>query len=485
MQHKYRVFLVCATGIFVTVFDTSAAIVALPTIAAEFGADLTVTQWVLLGNNLTIAAFLVPAGRASDLVGRKLIYVVGCAIFAIGAAISWSATSIAILIFARCIVGIGSAMTQGTAMAILVANFPPAERGRMLGLQLGGVGLGAIAGPALGGLIVGTVGWRSLFAVGVVAMLVIAGAGQVVLRRRLQRPEDVPRFDFGGAALFSATFVAGLLTLTLGPRTGWNHPLTLTGVGTCIALGWAFVHVERRQSHPMLDFDLFRNAAFSLGAVSAVALFMCMSATRFLTPFFLQAIKGFGPTRVGALMLPAAVVTAIVAPFAGRLADRFGARLLANIGFFVALPGLLLYSTVVPSTPTWVIVVGLMTLALGMATFGAPNSAAILNSVEANSYGVASGFVNLCRNGGNVIGIAFGTALVSWTMSSQGYPPSLSEVHATAEAGVFNAFTLGFRSVCQALLLIALPVFAIVVAWSVSHARKDAAAKQPVSPVSD
>ncbi|HMB72088.1 MAG TPA: MFS transporter, partial [Gammaproteobacteria bacterium] len=154
MQHKYRVFLICAAGIFVTVFDTSAAIVALPTISAEFGSDLTVAQWVIMGNSLTIAALLVPAGRLSDIIGRKLIYVVGCAVFTVGAGLSWSASSIAWLILARCIVGVGSAMTQGTAMAILVGNFPPAERGRMLGLQLGGVGLGAIAGPAIGGLIV-------------------------------------------------------------------------------------------------------------------------------------------------------------------------------------------------------------------------------------------------------------------------------------------------------------------------------------------
>jgi EmrB/QacA subfamily drug resistance transporter len=471
LQHKYRVFLICATGIFVTVFDTSSAIVALPTIASEFGSDLTVAQWVIIANNLTIAAFLVPAGRLSDIIGRKLIYVVGCVVFAAGAALCLLSPSIGALILARCIVGLGCAMIQGTAMAILVGNFRPDERGRMLGLQLGGVGLGAIAGPALGGLIVGTIGWRMLFAVGVVAMLLNGIIGQQVLRKRPQRPDDVPSFDFPGAALFSATFVAGLLTLTLAPRTGWNHPNTLLGVAACLGLGWAFVAVERRHPHPILDFRLFRNAAFSLGALAAVALFMCMSATRFLTPFFLQAVKGFDPTRVGVLMLPAAGVTAIAAPFAGRLADRFGVRLFANIGLGIAIVGLVIYGSVQPGSPTWLVVVGLMTLALGMACFGAPNSAAILNSVGAESHGVASGFVNLCRNGGNVIGIAFSTALVTWTMGAAGYPPSLSEVRATAEAGLFSAFTLGFRSVAQALILIALPVFIVVVIWSVVRAR--------------
>ncbi len=472
MQHKYRVFLICATGIFVTVFDTSSAIVALPTIAADFGSDLTVAQWVIIANNLTIAALLVPAGRLSDIVGRKRIYVVGCVIFALGAALCWLATAIGWLIVARCIVGIGCAMTQGTAMAILVSNFAPDERGRMLGLQLGGVGLGAIAGPALGGLIVGTIGWRMLFGVGVVLMLVIGIAGQRVLRKRPTRPEDVPQFDYLGALLFSAIFVAGLLTLTLAPRNGWNDPITLAGIVSCILLGWAFVGVERRHPHPMLDFSLFRNVAFSLGAIAAVALFTCMSSTRFLTPFYLQAIKGFDPTRVGMLMLPAAGVTAVVAPFAGRLADRFGVRLFANIGFGIAIIGLLIYGLVETTSPTWLIVVGLMTLALGMSFFGAPNSAAVLNSVEPESHGVASGFVNLCRNSGNVIGVAFGTALVTWTMGAAGYPPSLGEVRDTAEAGLFAAFTLGLRSVARTLIVLAVPVLLLVVGWSVARARR-------------
>jgi EmrB/QacA subfamily drug resistance transporter len=472
LQHKYRVFLICASGIFVTVFDTSAAIVALPTIAAEFGSDLTIAQWVIITNNLTIAALLVPVGRLSDIIGRKLIYVSGCIAFAVGAVLCAMSTSIGWLILARSIVGIGCAMTQGTAMAILVANFAPDERGRMLGLQLGGVGLGAIAGPALGGLIVGTIGWRALFGIGIALMLIIGIAGQRILRKRTKRPEDVPQFDLPGAILFSATFVTGLLTLTLAPRAGWSDPMTIAGISGVIVFGWAFVLVERRHPDPMLDFSLFRNVAFTLGAIAAVALFTCMSATRFLTPFYLQAIKGFDATGVGMLMLPAAAVTAIAAPFAGRLADRFGVRLFANIGFGIAIVGLVVYSFVETATPTWLIVSALMTLALGMSFFGAPNSAAVLNSVEAQAYGVAAGFVNLCRNSGNVIGVAFGTALVTWTMDAAGYPPSLSEVRDTAGAGLFSAFTLGMQFVAYALIALALPVLVIVVAWSVASARR-------------
>src|SRR5262249_60404569 len=123
LEHKYRVFLVCVIGIFITVFDTSSSIGARPTIAHEFGTDLPTAQWVIIGNGLTIAALLVPMGRVADVIGRKRVYVVGALIFALGAFLAaWSQTAYG-LIGARVVVGVGSAMTQGTAMAILVSSF--------------------------------------------------------------------------------------------------------------------------------------------------------------------------------------------------------------------------------------------------------------------------------------------------------------------------------------------------------------------------
>ena len=189
LEHRHVVFLVCVVGIFITVFDTSSSIVALPTIAREFGTDLLTAQWVIVGNGLTIAALLVPMGRLSDLLGRKRIYVLGALVFAIGALIAaWTAT-IHGLIAARVAVGIGSAMTQATSTAIIVGNFETHERARMLGLQLGAVGLGSIVGPATGGLVVGTAGWRMLFAITAAAMLAITIVAQRKLRRRANRPK--------------------------------------------------------------------------------------------------------------------------------------------------------------------------------------------------------------------------------------------------------------------------------------------------------
>lgn len=453
-------------------FDTSSAIVALPTIAVELGTDLPTAQWVIIGNSLMIAALLVPLGRLSDLIGRKRIYVTGCFIFAVGALFAWLASSTVWLIGARGLVGVGSAMTQATAMAILVGNFDVGERAKMLGMQMAAVGFGAMAGPALGGIIVGEFGWRSLFAITAIAMACVGIGGQRVLRRRPGRssPDDRP-FDTVGAVLFSSLLIAGLLTLTLGPRVGWTAPGTIAGGMILVLLLVAFVATEKRHEAPMLDFRLIRNPAFAFGSLAALVVFMAVSSTRFLAPFFLQGVKGFDPSRVGLLMLPSATITALAAPLAGRLADRFGVRLIANIGFSVAGLGLLIFSFLQISTPIWGVVIGLVVLAFGMSSFSAPNSAAILNAVDAGSHGLAAGVVNLCRNTGNVIGVAFGTAIVTLTMAAAGHPPSLAEVSSSSDVAVYEAFTAGYRSASLALITLVLPVLSVVVVWSI-HAYR-------------
>jgi hypothetical protein len=151
--------------------------------------------------------------------------------------------------------------------------------------------------------------------------------------------------------------------------------------------------------------------------------------------------------------------------------------LFANIGFGTALIGLGMFCLLAPDTATWTVVAALMVLALGMSTFSAPNSASILNSVTDNSHGVAAGFVNLCRNTGNVIGIAFATAIVTLTMSGSGLAPSLSAVDAQSGQGVFAAFTRGVQISSLSLLALALPMLIVLVIWSSSAWRRRQRAK--------
>jgi MFS family permease len=227
-----------------------------------------------------------------------------------------------------------------------------------------------------------------------------------------------------------------------------------------------FVAIERRNAAPMIDLALFRNAEFALGALAALVVFMGIASTRFLVPFFLQAVRGIPAEQVGLVFVPAATVTAIAAPFAGRFADRFGIRLFANVGMSITLLGFATFCLIGIGTPFWRVVAGLMVMSLGMSLFSAANSASMLNSVDEHSHGVAAGFVSLCRNSGNVIGIAFGTVIVTLTMGALGFPPTLAAVGPDAEPAILRSFSAGVGYASAALCVIVLAVLAVVVAWA-------------------
>jgi MFS family permease len=344
----------------------------------------------------------------------------------------------------------------------------------MLGLQLGAVGLGSIVGPATGGIVVGTAGWRVLFAITAAAMLAITLTAQRKLPRRHEaRRTEQPPFDFLGALVLSSFLVALLLTLTIGPNEGWLAPITITGALATAFLMFAFVTLERRSHAPMLDLNLFRKPDFALGALGAFVVFMGISAIRFLVPFFLQGVRGYSAATVGLLIVPAALVTATIAPFAGRLADHWGVRLFANIGLGLTTAGFAVFIGLRVATPVWVIVAGLMVTSFGMAMFGAANSASIMNTVDDKAHGATAGFVNLCRNSGNVVGVTFATVVVTLTMAAGGYPASLRAVGPAADPGVFAAFAAGFDRATTVLTGVALVVLMIVVGWSWrAHARR-------------
>jgi MFS family permease len=187
-------------------------------------------------------------------------------------------------------------------------------------------------------------------------------------------------------------------------------------------------------------------------------------------------------TRVGLVFVPAAAVTVIAAPFAGRFADRFGVRLFANVGMALTLTGFATFCLLDTDTPIWRVVAGLMVMSLGMSLFGAANSASMLNAVDEHSHGVAAGFVTLCRNSGNVVGIAFGTVIVTLTMGVLGYPPTLAAVGPSADRGILRAFTAGVSYASAALCAIVLAALAVLVIWSWrAHARRVAAARGAVT----
>ena len=247
--------------------------------------------------------------------------------------------------------------------------------------------------------------------------------------------------------------------LTWGPRAGWTHPGILSALGVSAGLLWAFVWWELRCPTPIMDVRLFKRKVFSMGVTASYLSFVGSSSVRFLMPFYLQAVLGFSPGKVGLIIVPAAAMMIVTGPVSGRLSDRFGWRWFTMGGLVASVVGVLLLSALTPHSSLGLVIAGMVIQSFGLGMFYAPNNSSILSAVEPSKYGVISGFLNLVRNAGNLTRVAVATALVTATMGSMGYLPSLAAVTAEGDPGVLDAFTSGLRSaylVLAAVLVVGL-----------------------------
>ena len=453
--------------------------VALPNISEHFQTALPTTQWVLIGYTLTISALLLPMGRLADIAGRKRIYLIGFVIFVVAACVAGAAPNMNSLIVIRIVQGAGAAMTQGTSMAMIVASFPPGERGKALGLQMSMVGAGGVAGPAIGGFIVEILGWQWVFfgtavmgAVATISALVLIDSARVGQTRGTRI-----RYDWIGAVLSTGALIVFLNAMTWAPSAGYGHPLVVAAfVGSATLLA-AFVAQELRTSSPMMDIRLFKRRLFALGVLASFLNFLGMQSVRFLMPFYLQAVLGLSPGQVGLLIVPGAVGMIFTGPLSGRLSDKFGWRWFTMGGLLVSAAGLLVLSTLQPDTHFAIAMVGMILQSTGIGLFNAPNNSSVLSAVEPSKFGVISGFLNLVRNSGNLCSIAIATAIVTATMGSLGFEPSLAGVSQEGGAGLLAAFTSGLR--------VAFTTMAVVVLVGVVASAFKGPGYDPIDPPSE
>ena len=377
-NYKWWAFLAIAVGTFVSVLDFGSTLVALPTIAEHFQTDLPTVQWVMVGYALTISALLLPMGRLSDILGRKQVYITGFSVFVIGAAAAGASPNMTVLILARVLMGCGAAMTQGIGLAIITSVFPGNERGKALGLNLSVVGVGSVAGPALGGLLVGTLDWRWVFFISVPAGIVATIAPAIILAkgRSLQdRQQTSPSsslrtgFDWLGVALSAGMLVSLLMVMTLGPQNGWTSPPIIGTALSFVALLGAFMWWELHTPTPLLDLRLFKVRVFSLGISASFISFLGGSSVRFLMPFYLQKVLGYSPTQVGLILVPSALCMIVMAPLSGRFSDRYGWRKFNVGGMAISAAGLFLLSRVGENSSLGLPLAAITLQSIGMGMF--------------------------------------------------------------------------------------------------------------------
>lgn len=391
-------------GVLMFTLDTSIVNIALPSLVQIFDTTFAMIQWVVLSYLLVITALVLGVAHLGDMVGKKRLYLGGLVVFTLSSLLCGLSPGVGWLIAFRALQGMGAVMISALGAAIVTEVFPSAERGRALGIIGAVVSLGIALGPTVGGLLISLSGWRSIFLVnvplGIFATLVVIRYVPNSTYRAGRHP-----FDWWGSVLMTLTLIAFALGMTHGQDQGFGDPLTL-GLLAIAALGLAlFIALEARLRFPVLDLQLFKNLQFSLSLLTGVVVFIVISGTIFVIPFFLELVLSYPTQHVGLLLAVAPVLGGIIAPFSGNLSDRFGTRIISLIGLVLMVVGCLSISTFNAQMGDLDYILRVAPFGIGLGMFQSPNNSAILGSVPPERLGIASGLLSLTRTLGQTTGV--------------------------------------------------------------------------------
>jgi EmrB/QacA subfamily drug resistance transporter len=472
--YKWWAFGAVAMGIFLTVLDQASLNIAIPEMATHFGTDIPTAQWVLLAYILAISAVLMPVGRLSDIVGRKRVYIAGLGFLIVGGVLGFFANSLSMVIILKALQGVGNGMLTANNMAILAAVFPPEERGKGMGLLNTTVGIGSIAGPTIGGQLVTSFGWGSIFILTAAVGVITVGTVYLILDEARIAPDRNSntrlKFDWFGAGLSSAGLVFLLLALSFGESIGWMSVLVLGGIVGFVILFGGFIVWELKSRSPMLDLGLFRRKVFTLGIITRGMGMLAGSPVAFLMPFYLQGVLGYSAGQSGLIIVFNSAGMAAAAFICGNLSDRIGWKPFIAGGLGLITIGVAILSRLTPTSPPALAIGGLILAGVGQGMFISPNLNAVIGAVEREKHGVTTALVNLVRTATNLIGVAAATAIVTAMMVSRGVEPRLKATGAE-DASVASAFSGGMSIAYMVMAVCAFVGF--VAAMLMKQRRED------------
>jgi EmrB/QacA subfamily drug resistance transporter len=430
-KQRMVLFVVTTAG-FLSTFMISAVNIALPQIGREWDASDIALSWIPLGYMLAGAALLMPVGRLADTYGRKRLFTIGMAAFSVTVLAAALSRSASVLITFRLLQGCATASLFSSTTAMTTLAYPLEQRGRALGMQVGGVYLGLTLGPVLGGVITDELGWRYIFIlVGAVSVI-----NTVLTLTRLQgvewREPKRAAFDVRGSVIWAVALSLLLVGFSLLPRdAGW----ALIAAGAAgIA---AFVFAETRSGDPVLNVALLRrNRVFAFSNAATFINYAATAAMTFLMSLYLQYNKQLTAEGAALVLVTGTVVQTIFSPVSGRLADRVPARYVASAGMAVCIGGLAAFIFLGPDSSYAYIIAVLCSLGLGFAFFATPIIHAIMGSIERHQAGVASATIATMRMTGQSISQGLATLVLALVVGAHAimpadYPHFLTSVRIT------------------------------------------------------
>jgi len=454
--NPWAVLLVVSLGFFMTLLDLTIVNIAIPNLITNLHASLDDVLWVINAYALVLAVLVITAGRLGDLIGPRIMFTSGIAVFTAASAACGLAPNPGWLIAFRAVQGLGAAMLMPQTLTIITNTFPAERRGAAFGVWGAVAGVATIAGPTLGGLLVTAFDWRWIFYVNLpIGVIVLLITPIIIPDVRLGRRH---RIDVPGVLLASAGLLAICYGLVEGQKYNWG---TITGIlsipailGVGVLLLIAFLVVQKltQEQEPLVPFGLFRDRNYSVvNWVSGVLAIGIMGIFLPLTIYF-QSVLGFSALKAGLVMAPASLMSIFVAPVAGRMADRIGGKFILMTGLILFGAGMGWLALITHPASSWPIFEAPLAVAgFGMGCIFAPLTTVAMRNVDPRMAGAASGVLNTVRQVGQVIGVAAVGALLQnrlvssianqAAVRSAALPPRVrgrfvSEIDSSARSGI-------------------------------------------------
>jgi EmrB/QacA subfamily drug resistance transporter len=395
---------VCLAAFAINI-DTTIVNVALPSLTRQLGASTRDLQWIVDGYNLAFAALVLAAGSVGDRYGRRPALLAGLIGFAVSSGLGALAGSPGELVGARVLMGASAALIFPTTLSVITNAFSDrAQRAKAIGIWGAVTGLGVAVGPVTGGLLLTSFAWPSVF----IALVPVALIAAAIVWRVVPESRDPSTPPLDRLGLITATAAVSSLVYTIieAPQRGWAAIPSLAGFALAVGLTVAFVVIEARREHPMLDVSLFRERAFSAASGSVTIAFFALFGFIFLITQYMQFIRGYGPLSTGARILPVALSIGGASVLGANLAARTGTRIIVVTGLSLLGASFLWISQAGVTTPYPVIVVQMLMMGTGLGLTTAPATESILSVLPPAKAGVGSAVNDATRETGGTLGVA-------------------------------------------------------------------------------
>ncbi|MET9757848.1 MFS transporter [Streptomyces sp. NPDC006372] len=420
LSHRRRmlVLAICCMSLLIVSLDNTVLNVALPSMQRDLHASTSGLQWTIDAYTLVLASLLMLAGSTADRIGRKRVFMAGLVVFTIGSVLCSLAPNLEALIAFRMVQAVGGSMLNPVAMSIITNTFTdPRERARAIGAWGAVVGISMAAGPLVGGLLVESVGWRSIFwinlPVGLAALLLTLRFVPESRAGRARRPDPV------GQLLVIALFGSLTYAIIEAPTTPFASTAPLVVVALAALTG--LLLYEPRRAEPLIDLRFFRSAPFSGATVIAISAFAALGGFLFLSTLYLQNVRGLTALEAGLWMLPMAAPTFLCAPLSGRLVGTRGPRLPLLIAGGAMTASGLLFAAFDAETSDFTLVAGYVLFGIGFGFVNAPITNTAVSGMPRAQAGVAAAVASTSRQLGQTLGVAVVGAVLAAGVGASSY----------------------------------------------------------------